>query len=176
MSAECAADERHLEPASSGSRDNVSDVKMVVDGSFTKENTPQRLVVFFAGHCGVLGTHSERYGATFDLLFEDGKLISQSDAGPSGVELQAIDFDSDGFTELVELSADYAGGTTFTEAAVWSYRDGSAKTLGRFELSRDSCHLDGEHFESSLLARFDTARNVLCFQTKRREVACPAAP
>jgi hypothetical protein len=177
MSPECAADEQRLEPASNGARDDVSRVKMVVDGSFTKENARQTLVVFFAGHCGVLGSHSEGWGKTFDLLFQDGKVISSSEAGPSGVELRAVELDRDGFSELVELSADYGSGTTFTQAAVWSYRDGSAKTLSTFELSRDSCNLpDGEHFESSLLARFDEARNVLCFQTKRRNIGCPASP
>lgn len=175
-SPECRADYQHLEPTALGSQDDVSSVKMAVDGSFTKRNASQTLVVFFAGHCGVLGAHAERYGTTFDLLLQDGHLVASSDSGPGGVELQPIDLDHDGLTELVDLTADYGSGTTFSQAAVWTYRDGSPKTLATFDLSLNSCNLQGEHYESTLLARWDQARNALCFLTKRRDIGCPAAP
>jgi hypothetical protein len=175
-SPECRADYQHLEPTAVGSQDDVSAVKMAVDGSFTKPNASQTLVLFFAGHCGVLGTHAERYGTTFDLLLQDGHLVATGDRGPQGVELQPIDLDHDGMTELVDLTADYGSGTTFSQAAVWSYRDGSPKTLATFELSLNSCNLQGEHYESTLLARWDQRRNALCFLTKRRDIGCPTAP
>lgn len=172
----CRADYQHLEPTDVGSQDDVSTVKMAVDGSFTKPNASQTLVVFFAGHCGVLGAHAEGYGTTFDLLLQDGHLIASSDRGPGGVELRPIDLDHDGLTELVELTADYGSGTTFSRAAVWSYRDGNPKTLATFELSLNSCNLQGEHYESTLLARWEQPRNALCFLTKRRDIGCPTTP
>lgn len=175
-SPECQADYQHLEPTAVGSQDDVSAVNMAVDGSFTKANARQTLVVFFAGHCGVLGPHAEGYGATFDLLLQDGHLVARSDRGPGGVELQPIDLDHDGLTELVDLTADYGSGTTFSQAAVWSYRDGSPQVLATFDLSLDSCNLEGEHYESTLLVRWDQPRNALCFLTKRRDIGCPATP
>jgi len=175
-SPECRADYQHLDPTAVGSQDDASSVKMAVDGSFTKPNANQTLVVFFAGHCGVLGAHAEGYGTTFDLLLQDGHLVASSDRGPGGVELQAIDLDHDGMSELVDLTADYGSGTTFSQAAVWSYRDGSPKTLATFELALHSCNLQGEHYESTLLARWDQRRNALCFLTKRRDIGCPATP
>jgi hypothetical protein len=175
-SPECRADYQHLEPTAVGSQDDVSTVKMAVDGAFTKPNASQTLVLFFAGHCGVLGAHAEGYGVTFHLLLQDGRLVASSDNGPDGVELHPIDLDHDGLTELVGLTADYGSGTTFSQAAVWSYLDGGPKTLATFELSLNSCNQQGEHYESTLLARWDRPRNALCFLTKRRDIGCPAAP
>ncbi len=170
----CLADYQHLETSAVGSGDDASMVKMAVDGSFTQPNKKQTLVLFFAGHCGVLGSHAERYGVTFELLLEGGRLIGSGSEGLFGAQLQPIDLDQDGLTELVELTADYGSGTTFTEAAIWSYRDGQPKTLVTFELSLDSCNLQGEHYEATLLARWDQPRNALCFLTKRRDIGCPS--
>jgi hypothetical protein len=176
-SADCQADYQRLDLAAIGSNDDASSVKAVVDGAFTKANAKQTLVVFFAGHCGVLGAHAEGYGATFRLLLEDGRLIASSNEGPGGVEIQSSDIDRDGFTELIDHTADYASGTTFSQAGVWSYRDGTPQLLATFELSLGSCNLpDGEHFESTLLARWDQATNTLCFLAKRREIGCPVVP
>lgn len=176
-SSDCQADSQRLDLAAIGSNDDASSLKAVVDGAFTKANAKQTLVVFFAGHCGVLGAHADGNGITFSLLLEDERLIASSMEGPGGVELQPIDIDHDGFTELVDHTADYASGATFSQAAVWSFRDGLPKVVATFELSRESCNLPGgEHFESTLLARWDQARNTLCFLAKRREIGCPANP
>jgi len=110
------------------------------------------------------------------MLLEDGRLLGYSTNGPTDME-QAIDLDHDGVREIVESRADYASGTTFAEAAVWSYLAGERRMLAAFELSLNSCSLpEGEHFESTLLTRWDATRNALCFLVKRRDVGCPAAP
>lgn len=168
----CLADELRLDPSAVGSIDDVSGVKMALNGSLTRANTTQTLVVFFAGHCGVLGGHSESYGVTFDLLFERGRLIASSREGPAGVQIQPIDLDRDGLTELVELSADYASGTTFSQAAIWSYRDGTPKVLASIELSHNSCNVPGEHYEATLFTRWEPSRSALCFLAKRRDIGC----
>lgn len=77
-SPDCQADEQRLDVTAIGSGDDASSVKMAVDGAFTKANAKQTLVVFFAGHCGVLGAHAQGYGATFGLLLENRQLIGSS--------------------------------------------------------------------------------------------------
>jgi hypothetical protein len=177
QSSDCRADALRLEPGSVGSADDASSLKMVVDGSYTEAGAKQTLVVFFAGHCGVLGAHAEGYGTTFNLLLQDTQIIASSTAGPRGVELQPIDLDHDGFTELVNVGADYASGTTFTSADVWSYRSGKPEMLAKLDLALNSCNVpEGEHYESKLLARWDQARNTLCFLAKRNDIGCPTTP
>jgi hypothetical protein len=159
-------------------RDDVSSVKMVVDGAFTEPGAKQTVVTFFAGHCGLLGYHSEHYGTTFVLVFEQHKLITAGTNGPTlGIQLDAIDLDGDGISELVELTADYASGTLFSAAEVWSLAGGSFQSLATFSLSTQNCLIpDGEYFESDLLMRWDEQRRALCFGTRRRDLACPRAP
>lgn len=140
-SPDCQADYQRLDPTAIGSNDDASSVTMVVDGAFTRGNAKQTLVVFFAGHCGVLGAHAEGYGTNFSLLLEDERLLASSTRGPGGVGLQPIDIDHDGFTELVDHTADYASGTTFSSAAVWSFRDGMPKVVTTFELSQRELQL-----------------------------------
>ena len=75
------------------------------------------------------------------------------------------------------VRADYASGTTFSQATVWSYLGGQPHQLASFELSLDGCNmLEGERYESTLLARWDASRRSLCFLQKRRDLACPAQP
>jgi hypothetical protein len=175
QSEECRADPQHLELTSIGSGDDVSSVKAILDGAFTGPGAKQSLMAFFVGHCGVLGAHSERYGKTFVMLFQDGHLIGHTEKGPTAMS-QAVDLDHDGVSEVLESRADYGSGTLFVEAAAWSYLAGEPRTLASFELSLQSCNLGGEHYESTLLTRWDQRRNAICFLARRREIGCPAAP
>lgn len=178
LSNECTSDPQHLELNAIGSVDDASTVKEIVDGAFTAPGAKQTFISFFVGRCGLLGSHAEHYGTTVGLLFERERLIASGTDGPTlAVELQAVDLDNDGVSELVELTADYASATTSTGAAVWSYLDGPLRALATFQLSHDSCLLPhGEHYEADLLTRWDEARRTLCFRTRRRVFACPPEP
>jgi hypothetical protein len=178
QSDECLADERRLDVSAIGTRDDVSSVKMVVDGAFTAPGAKQTVVTFFVGHCGLLGYHSEHYGATFALVFEQHKLITAGADGPTlAIQLEAIDLDGDGVSELVELTADYGSGHLFSAAEVWSLLGGNFQSLAAFRLSSQNCLVpEGEYFESDLLTRWDEQRRALCFGTRRRDIPCPRAP
>ncbi len=149
--------------------------KFVVDGAFTKPFAKQTLVTFFVGNCGLTASHSENWGKTFALIFEGGRIVDVSTDGPTqGYALLAIDFDHDGLSEVVEYTGDYAAGTTFSGADVWSYRGGRPHSVATFELFSDSCTMPhGEHYESTLHARWDQSSNKLCFLARRRDLTCP---
>jgi hypothetical protein len=126
----------------------------------------------------LLGAHSEHSGTTFVLVFEQNKLITAGTDGPKlAIQLDAIDLDGDGVSELVELTADYASATLFSAAEVWSLAGGTFQSLGAFSLSTQNCLVpDGEYFESELLTRWDEQRRALCFSTRRRDLPCPRIP
>ena len=178
LSADCLADPDYVElgDLKRPGRD-ISDVKAVVDGSFTAAGRKQALVVFFMGHCGVLGRHFEHYGLSVIVIIEAGKIVMVTEDGPTkAVDLFPIDLEDDGVTELIEVTADYASGTTFSYAEVWSVAN-DMTSLAHFDMARQSCLVDEpEYFESSLLTRWDPEVKRRCLLQRRQEFQCPARP
>jgi hypothetical protein len=175
LSADCLAERAHGElPPLANLRKYISTPNAVVDGAFTAAGRKQTLVIFFLGHCGVLGHHSEHYGSSVLVLMEAGKVVMVTENGPTtAIELLPIDLENDGVTELLAVSADYASGSTFSEAELWSVANGMT-SLARFELSRQSCQVgEPEYFESTLLTRWDPQTKRRCLLQRRRELQCP---
>jgi hypothetical protein len=175
LSADCLADPEHVELRDVGrTAHNVSDVKAIVDGSFTGADRKQTLVIFFMGHCGVWEAHSEHYGTSVVVIMEAGKVVMVTERGPTrATELLPIDLENDGVTELVAVSGDYASGSTFSEAEVWSVATGMTP-LAHFEMSRQSCIIgEPEYFESALLTLWDPKTKRRCLLQRRRELQCP---
>ena len=175
LSADCLADPEHLELRElRKSRQDVSDVKAVADGSFTAAGRNQTIVIFFMGHCGVLASHSEHYGLSVLVLMEAGKIVMVTEDGPTtAVELLPIDLENDGVTELVAVTGDYASGATFSEAEVWSVAN-AMTSLAHFDLSYRSCLGDEpEYFESTVFTRWDPETKRRCLLQRRRELRCP---
>jgi hypothetical protein len=175
LSADCLADPEHLDGRQlANARRNISGVKALVEGAFTRAGRKQAMMTFFMGHCGLMGRHHENYGASVIVVMEAGKVVLVTDRGPhDALELLAIDVDNDGIDELLATTFDYASGSTFAEASIWSLSAGMTQ-LAHFDFNRRFCRGDDpEYFESTLLTRRDPETGRLCFLQRRRNLQCP---
>jgi alpha-tubulin suppressor-like RCC1 family protein len=175
-SEECQNDERHLDPLALGSAQDNGHLSDVVAGSFTAPGRKQKLVLFFAGHCGELGNHSENWGQRLLILLEDERaLTARIDTSTSS--LSVVDLDNDGRSELVTSGGWTGGGGSNGSLAVQSFAGGEQRVIERFpEISSSSCSSalpNGEEVEGKVLYRVEPVTRSVCFLARKRTSACP---
>ena len=172
----CLADERHLDPLALGSAQDQGRVSNVVAGSFTEPDHKQKLVLFFAGHCGELGIHAENWGQGLLILLEN-EAVLRSSVDPSTLSLFAVDIDGDGRTELLTWGGWAGGGGHYSWFGLHSYAGGVQTSLADFpNIDSDTCSPatpDGEHVDTKILYRSDPATHTVCFQKRTHTTACP---
>lgn len=172
----CLADERHLDPLAIGSAQDNGRVSDVLAGAFTEPGRKQKLVLFFAGHCGELGSHAENWGQRLLILLENETVLRAS-VDPSTSSLFAVDLDNDGRSELVTWGGWAGGGGQSSWLAVQSYAGGVQTLLADFpELDSSSCSPgmdDGEQVHATVSYRWNAATRAMCFQVRKRTAACP---
>lgn len=172
----CLDDERHLDPLAIGSAQDNGRVSDVVAGAFTEAGRKQKLVLFFAGHCGELGFHVENWGERILILLENETVLRAS-LDPSTSSLRTVDIDQDGRTELVTWGGWAGGGGQSSWLTVQSYAGGARTSLAEFpELDSSTCSPnipDGEEIDAKVLYRWNAATRTACFQVRTRTTPCP---
>lgn len=172
----CTSDEVRLQPTAIGSKDDVGRLSDVLAGSFSGKGRQQKLVLFFAGHCGQLGFHAENWGQRLLILLEKGRVLSIFIDEQTSL-LRKVDVDADGMDEIVAWGAWTGTGGSYAWVRLLTLAGGVRLNLGDFtELDVDSCAMDPEtsRHESTVRYRFDPAAGSVCFFLQDREQACPA--
>ncbi len=172
----CLADERHLDPLAIGSAQDIGRVSDVLAGSFTEPGRKQKLVLFFAGHCGELGSHAEHWGQRLLILLENEAVLRAS-VDLSTSSLFSVDVDNDGRTEFVTWGGWAGGGGQSSWLTVQSYAGGAQTLLANFpDVDSSTCSPgipDGEQVDAKVLYRWNAATHAVCFQERKRTAACP---
>lgn len=170
----CLADEIHLDPLALGSAQDPGRVFDVLAGAFTEPNRKQKLVLFFAGHCGEPVGHAG--GARLRILLENESALHAS-FDESTASLAGIDLDNDRRTELVAWGGEAWQGSSSSWLAVYSYAGGVQTLLADFpELDSNDCWSagpEGQNIESKVLYHSDPASHSVCFLKRTRTSACP---
>lgn len=171
----CLSDERHLDPLAIGSAQDNGRVSDVLAGAFTEAGRKQKLVLFFAGHCGELGSHSENWGERLLILLEN-QTARRASVEPSTSSLAALDLNNDGRSELVTWGGWAGGGGHRSWLAVKSYAGGVQTLWATFpELDSSTCspgNPDGQQINAKVLYRWSAATQAVCFQERKHSSAC----
>lgn len=172
----CLADERHLDPLAVGSAQDNGRVSDVLAGAFTEPGRKQKLVLFFTGHCGEMGFHSENWGERLLILLENETVLRAS-VDLSTSSLFAVDIDNDGRNEFITWGGRSGGGGQSAWLAVQSYAGGTQTVLADFpQVDASTCSLgtpDEEQVNTKVFYRWNAATRAVCFQARQRTAACP---
>lgn len=170
----CTSDQVRLDPKAIGSKDDVGRLSDVLAGSFSGKGRQQKLVLFFAGHCGKLGFHAENWGQRLLILFEKGRVQNIFVDDQTSL-LRKVDMDADGMDEIVAWGAWTGNGGSYSWVRLMTLAGGVRLNMGDFtELDVDACAMDPEtsHHESTVRYRFEPAAGSVCFFVDDRERAC----
>lgn len=172
----CSTDEVRLEPKAAGSKADAGQLSDVLAGSFSGKGRQQKLVLFFAGHCGQMGFHAENWGQRLLILLEKGRVLNVFIDEQTSL-LRKVDVDADGLDEIVAWGGWTGAGGSYSWVRLLTLAGGVRLNLGDFtELDVDSCAMDPEtsRHESTVLYRFEPKTGSICFSIAEREEACPA--
>jgi len=172
----CASDPDRIPPALVGTTEDSSRVMSVIDGSFTEKGRRQAMVLFFAGHCGVLGTHAEDWGKRLVIIIENNARIATFVDEVSSSQLAKFDLNHDKIDEVLA----WGGFTNTGSGNSWveprSYAGARQRTFAHFVASENACGGDGTtltHTESRIQGRWDATWTGPCFLEHRFMVRCP---
>lgn len=171
----CRADEVRLDPKAIGSKDDAGRLSDALAGSFSGKGRQQKLVLFFAGHCGQMGFHAENWGQRLLILLEKGRVLGVFMDEQTSL-LRKVDIDADGMDEIVAWGGWTGHGDSYSWVRLLTLAGGVRLNLGDFtELDVNSCGMDREtsRHESTVRYRFDPAAGSVCFSIHDREQACP---